>query len=1203
MLRGEEMLSVRNATRAATAWVASPVGRLARIEVLVTISCCLLAVLVLLGSGRRASRRATFRLAVWSVLMLSYPAVSYTIGLMQSASFRNELIVAWGCFLLLLLGCADGIAAYSLNDSDQQARTILNQGLQVVYVLILLLSYVGALPLHLKVLLFLLWALSAAKLVMRVRSSVLAGRDSVLTVENKLIADYMSNKEHMEGGRNYDATTMKGYKYVVAGEADRPIDPSDDDIVTVEKVWQCQGILLSSDVDAAARRRKDICLSFAMFKLLRRRLGGFPLTEARLNKTRDFVKVGLLAGKEHERMYRVIEVELGFLFDFYYARYRSPKETLIPDALLFAAVVATSLGTLFSPAVLDYRPSSSAAVATGYDIWLTRTVIALFLVLESFQFLMLVFSDWHKVKMLCRYVRDKSWHNRPGLQRMLKLMCQVSLIGYWNNSVGQYSLLLACLHSQRKGVWQLPLPGTIMGFLIRSRMTRHRKLPEEVKRSIYVFLKNGLTRVRYGEHTLEKNGVRGILRLSARPIQLPATSAAERILVWHIATQVCDLMSQSELGKEASGSNKWDTSGHSWNVDSSLIYRHTVHTSSQQPRTGWHAQAHAGNENRWILGMAPMISMPTSIIFEAAGRQQALGRRKKIQMASSYLVVHVGDANVPSSSSTASGTSYYVELRFNGQSARTEMKENARWNHIIRFPRREQQQGDIDDGDEGHHASGSGGLDLEAAVYSIDEASNSESLLGKAVVDEKDFDSHSSKAVFFPHDLVKSSSSDHMAGHTGLGRLVNGKLTLKVFHAPADDKALLFEIEDDNRDRQAEDGGVDKVKKKAFRFLFSIKDHLYGDAYNRTSSAVGNTALLQPAGDDGDLVRDELVGKLYFYLKDIPVRHPDDAQPEPTWHPLLDEGGKATLDKASLLLAIWIGSQADEAYRHAWESPYGPKVYENPRLWCLRVTIVEVQGVVACDEDDAGSDTARSLRDKLFCRARLGEQVRKTKLASKTMQTTSSGSYEWMEDLAFIAAQPFFESNLQVDVVAAASNNNSGTEELQEGEVIGKLSIPLAWIEKRDAAAYDFDRLATPTPQWFDLKNPSPARPHTDWGGSSVDEGVVGGSGSVSHMRIRLRSLLDGGYHIGHDPQGHMDDTRPAERQLWRPPITRVHLGILRATGLQTAVAYFVPYKKLLVAIAGFYIMRHPRLRPTKTTPSIIANFFLRSPSKRDELM
>ncbi|WVZ71834.1 hypothetical protein U9M48_020369 [Paspalum notatum var. saurae] len=560
MERGEEKnLSVRNATRAATAWVASPVGRLARIEVLVTISCCLLAVLVLLGSGRRASRSATTRLAVWSALMLSYPAVSYTIGLMQSASFRNELIVVWGCFLLLLLGCADGIAAYTLNDSDQQARTVLNQGLQVVYILLLLLSYVGALPPYLKALLFLLWALSTVKLGMRVRSSVLAGRDSVLTVENKLIADYMSNKEHTEGGRDYDAATMKGYKYVVAGEADRPIDPSDREIVTLEKVWQCQGILLSSDVDVAARRRKDICLSFAMFKLLRRRLGGFPLTEARLNKTRDFVKVGLLAGKEYERMYRVIEVELGFLFDFYYARYRSPKESLIPDALLFVAVVATSLCTLFSPAVLyDHRPSSNGTVvaaATGFDMWLTRTVIALFLLLESFQFLMLVFSDWHKVKMLCRYVREPSWHNRPALQRMLKLMCRVRLTRYWNNSVGQYSLLLACQSSRRRGMWRLPLPGRIMGFLIRSRVTRHRRLPEEVKRSIYVFLRSGMARVRYGQYALEKNAVHGVLRLSARPTQLQATSAVERILIWHIATEVCDLMSQTQLGSEPSGSH------------------------------------------------------------------------------------------------------------------------------------------------------------------------------------------------------------------------------------------------------------------------------------------------------------------------------------------------------------------------------------------------------------------------------------------------------------------------------------------------------------------------------------------------------------------------------------------------------------------------------------------------------------------------
>ncbi|CAN6326023.1 unnamed protein product [Urochloa humidicola] len=99
-------LSIQNATNTATAWAASPAGQLVRVEVLVTLSCVLLVTMVFLGSSRRASRSVAFRLVVWSALMLSYPAVSYTIGLMQSSSFRNELVVVWACFLL---ACADGI--------------------------------------------------------------------------------------------------------------------------------------------------------------------------------------------------------------------------------------------------------------------------------------------------------------------------------------------------------------------------------------------------------------------------------------------------------------------------------------------------------------------------------------------------------------------------------------------------------------------------------------------------------------------------------------------------------------------------------------------------------------------------------------------------------------------------------------------------------------------------------------------------------------------------------------------------------------------------------------------------------------------------------------------------------------------------------------------------------------------------------------
>lgn len=69
----------------------------------------------------------------------------------------------------------------------------------------------------------------------------------------------------------------------------------------------------------------------------------------------------------------------------------------------------------------------------------------------------------------------------------------------------------------------------------------------------------------------------------------------------------------------------------------------------------------------------------------------------------------------------------------------------------------------------------------------------------------------------------------------------------------------------------------------------------------------------------------------------------------------------------------------------------------------------------------------------------------------------------------------------------------------------------------------------------------------------------------------------------------------------WRDPrVTAVFMLILPVAA---AVVYFVPYKRLLVALAGFYIMRHPRLRRTNNMPSIIVCFFRRSPSNSDETM
>ncbi|RCV35949.1 hypothetical protein SETIT_7G280300v2 [Setaria italica] len=503
--------------------------RLVRVEVLVTLSCTLLVTLVLLGSSRRASRSAAFRLVVWSALMLSYPAVSYTIGLMQSGSFSNELVIVWACFL----GCADGIASCSVDDSDQQARTMLNQAAQIIYVFFLLFSYATSLPLHLKILLLLIWLLIVAKLGVRLKSFFSVGRDRVLSIENRLITMYMRDKKNLLVSGEAGLEDGRGeYKFSVPNS-----------IVTIEMVWQCKGQLLNSD-NPQARRLKDLCLSFALFKQLRRLLSGCSL---RLRGQTHFD--GSTKYERHifpdedtgnavdsqERMHRIVEP--------------SPRETLVPETVLFLAVLTTSLSTLFIPTLFNYHsPDRDMSISTtGFDIWLTRMVIILFVLLELFQYSMLVFSDWHKVTMLCRYVQDKLWQKHPILEMLLGPMCRVALKRqYWSNSVGQFSLLHTCIRSENELMFRLPLPSLIRRFLVRNRMMTRRDLPMTVKHAIHSHgacfssLVRGQVALQYVDRIQT-----GILQELCPTIS--HQSVIRSMLIWHIATTLCTYKSEASM--------------------------------------------------------------------------------------------------------------------------------------------------------------------------------------------------------------------------------------------------------------------------------------------------------------------------------------------------------------------------------------------------------------------------------------------------------------------------------------------------------------------------------------------------------------------------------------------------------------------------------------------------------------------------------
>ncbi|KAK9750671.1 hypothetical protein RND81_02G212600 [Saponaria officinalis] len=110
------------------------------------------------------------------------------------------------------------------------------------------------------------------------------------------------------------------------------------EIVTVEKVWQCDGELLTKqDADG---RIKDTCLYFALFWTLLRRYAGYPLPEL---SSPDELKVEALkfvqgwlmpdsSSATCERTFRVIEQELSFLSS---------------STITFTQIISPSITTIF----------------------------------------------------------------------------------------------------------------------------------------------------------------------------------------------------------------------------------------------------------------------------------------------------------------------------------------------------------------------------------------------------------------------------------------------------------------------------------------------------------------------------------------------------------------------------------------------------------------------------------------------------------------------------------------------------------------------------------------------------------------------------------------------------------------------------------------------------------------------------------------
>ncbi|KAI3898861.1 hypothetical protein MKW92_006751 [Papaver armeniacum] len=296
-------------------------------------------------------------------------------------------------------------------------------------------------------------------------------------------------------------------------------------------------------------------------------------------------------------------------------------------------------------------------------------------------------------------------------------------------------------------------------------------------------------------------------------------------------------------------------------------------------------------------------------------------------------------------------------------------------------------------------------------------------------------------------------------------------------------------------------------------------------ALSQNRQPLVNSPTLEVSISDGKT--NQFLGGVCLDLSEVPVRR-DARQTDfaPEWYNL--EGGSNGDEQeritGKIQLAVWVGTQADSAFPLSYtsESPFidytKPKVYQSPRLWYLRVTIIETS------HDLQVRSPPHSLPD-IRVKAQLGFQFVRTRRGSTNNHHSSS--FFWNEDLIFVSKDPNPTDPSSDEQLKFFVEDRLG----KDTALLGEVSVPLSSIHPPRIDDRDIPS------RWLSLRG----------GGGGSGDADNGGSYSG---RIHVRLCFEGGYHVLDEAAHVCSDFQPTAKQLCKQPMGVLELGIRGARGL-----------------------------------------------------